>query len=76
MEAMTLEDRVLLALEWLALRYERRDGFLSESDIFEATEQYTTDNLEAADEAEEVAMLSDYSALFDALYVKLTGENA
>jgi hypothetical protein len=36
------EDRVLLAVESLRLRQERRDGFLSDDDVLDTADDWTT----------------------------------
>lgn len=65
-------DRLLLALEGARLQYERRDGFISDDDLLDLADEWTTDT----NETYLPEYRADYSALVDALFESLTAEEA
>lgn len=62
---LTYPDRFLLALDYLRLRYQQRDGFLSDSDLMDASERWTT---EQPDEPGFYSEDGDWQRLLNALY--------
>jgi hypothetical protein len=65
--ALDLEDRILLGLTALTQVYFDRDRFISDSDLLDVAEQFTTDVPYAADEDPATRALDDYDALVAAL---------
>lgn len=65
---MTLDfaDRLLLAFEAARLQYERREGFLSDDDLLDLADAWTTDP-EPDWDAEDWAPRPDREALIEAL---------
>lgn len=51
-EAASYDDRFAEALAWLAVRYEERGEFLSDSDILDAADKFTTSVRGAATDPE------------------------
>jgi hypothetical protein len=65
---MDFADRLLLALEEVNLTFERRDSYLSDDDLLDAADNWTTDgNVTWFPENRD-----DYSALVDALFAAVT----
>lgn len=69
---MSFADRLALAHTELVLTYERRDNFLSDSDVIEASERWTTDTWDD----DEGFVGGDQHQLQEALFEMLTREEA
>jgi hypothetical protein len=69
-EALNYEDRLTLAIDFLIMRFEKRDNFLTDSDVLDAAEAYTTDDytvLMSGDDWES-ADIADYESLRDDMF--------
>jgi hypothetical protein len=64
---VSYEDRLLLAVEWLAMRFEQRDNFLADSDLIDAAELFTTSERAPDDWDEPWVDDSDFERLINEL---------
>ena len=64
MTDITINDRFLLALTNLEMRFERRNGFLSDDDVLDAATAWTLTDFDAED-------WTDYETLRDMLFLSL-----
>lgn len=65
---LTLKDRMILALTWLQMRAEQRDGFFSDDDVLDAICQFTTEDLNTDEPPVE---WGDYECLSQAVWLTL-----
>lgn len=78
------EDRFILAHTALVMRYEQRDRFLSDDDVLDIANDWTTDDLdfanldavcEASDATDWQALTADQEKLVNDLYAHITSED-
>lgn len=80
---LDFNDRFNFAIAYLQNRWDERDGFLSDSDVLDAAEAWTTDDLSwlgsldvmPSDEWVE-AHTADYGRLKEALFAHLTDQSS
>lgn len=73
-EPLSFDERLELAHSSLVLTYERRDNFLSDDDVLDAADEWTTSE-PYGDDDESDPNRDDYESLRDALFARLLQEN-
>lgn len=74
-EPLSFDDRLLLAQERLVLTYAERDNFLSDDDVLDAADEFTTSVRSDDEDADDYyADDSDYVRLRAALFAFVTAD--